>query len=298
MNAEQPSTAAGNRAIEVGVVLPRRLTASPADLALVAQEAESLGYHSLWVTEHIAVPLEIGSRYPYSADGRPAFRYDTEWCEAMVTLGYVAALTRRVRLGTSVIPMFTRDPISLAKQAATVDVLSDGRLELGLGAGWMTEEAEVLGHPHDHRGQRLDEAIEIMRRAWTEPHFQHRGRFWQLPDLGVHPQPPQGAELPIWIGGTSPAALRTTAERARGNIAWLAEPEEVATLRRRLDALNPRAALAVSMRLEMDRDGVAERAAELGRAGASLLLLVSNEDAAAVVEDLTAFAERVRPALG
>ncbi len=282
-------------AMDVGVMLMRQISSSPEDVRFFSTEAERLSYHSIWVTEHIAIPLDMSrSRYPYSPDGRPAFTHETDWTEAMVTLGYVAACTRRIRLGTAVIPMITRDPLSMAKQAATVDTLSDGRLELGLGAGWLLEEAEVLGHPADHRGARLDEAIDIMRKAWTEASFEHDGRFWKIPRVGVHPQPPQGGDVPIWIGGTRPAAIRTTAERAVGNIIWLAPPEEVAEMRAKLPGERR---LAVSMRFDMNGSGVADQARSLRQAGADLLILIPHGDVEKAVRDIERFEAEVRPIL-
>ena len=280
--------------MDIGVVLMPSLTCSSDDLRTAGAAVERLGYHSVWVTEHVVVPVEIRSRYPYSADGRPAFAPDTPWSEAIVVLGLLAAVTDRIRLGTAVIPMTTRDPVSMAKQAATIDALSGGRLELGLGAGWMIEEAEVLGLPHDHRGARLDEAIDLMRRAWTQPTFSHRGRFWDFPEVGVHPQPPQGADLPIWIGGTSRAAVRTTLERAVGNVLWLAGPAEVADLRSRL---GERRRVAVSMWLDFRGGGLAARARALRDAGADLLLLAAPRPVRATVADLERFAGEVAPAL-
>jgi probable F420-dependent oxidoreductase len=280
--------------MEIGVVMTRGLV-SPRELADVAMEAERLRFHSLWTTEHIAIPSEIKSRYPYSADGRPTFEMDAEWHEAMVALGFLAGITERIRLGTAVIPLFDRDPLSLAKQAASVDVLSDGRLELGLGAGWLVEEAQLLGHPHDHRGARLDECIEILRKAWTQRTFEHHGRFWDYPwAVAVHPQPPQGEELPLWIGGESRLALQTTADHATGNILWLAEPDEVADFRRRLDALKSGLKLAVSIRVGA---GAKEKAEAIAKAGADRLLLVGSGDAAAIIEQLRRFAREVAPAL-
>jgi probable F420-dependent oxidoreductase len=276
--------------MEIGVVLTRALS-SRADLTRVARAAEGLGLHSLWTTEHIAIPSEIKSRYPYSDDGRPTFRIDSAWHEAMVGLAFLAGVTERIRLGTSVIPLFNRDPLSLAKQAASVDVLSEGRLELGLGAGWLAEEAELLGHPHDHRGARLDECIEILRKAWTSTSFEHHGRFWDYRwAVGVHPQPPQGAQVPIWIGGESDRALRTTAERAHGNLLWQAEKAEVADFRRRLDALKPGLRLAVSMTVEKDRDPL-EKASALAEAGADRVLLMDYAEAETAIRNLRRFAK-------
>ena len=282
--------------MDVGVVLTRALCTSPGELADFAREAERLGYESLWVTEHIAIPVEFHSRYPYSPDGVPSWNHETGWMEAMVTLGYLAALTRSARLGTAVIPLTTRDPLSLAKQAATVDVLSHGRLELGIGAGWLVEEAEVLGHPSDHRAARLEETIEILRRAWRQPSFQFEGSHYQLPPVGVHPQPLQRDQVPIWIGGTSPAALRATASLATGNILWLAGAEETHDFAARLRALNPKARLAVSMAVDFGHD-VAEKALSLRQAGADRLLLVCAGTPEQAQQDLARFAEVVRPRL-
>ena len=170
-----------------------------------------------------------------------------------------------------------------------MDELSGGRLELGLGAGWLVEEAQLLGHPHDHRGARLDECIDILRKAWTQKSFEHHGRFWDYPGkVGVHPQPPQGPELPIWIGGESDAALRTTAVRATGNLLWMAAPEAVAVMRRRLDAARPGLRLAVSMRIS---DAGLDRAEATREAGADLLLLINDAGSAPTVQSLRRYAK-------
>lgn len=283
--------------MEVGVVLNRGFAAAAGELKPAAEAAEKLGYGSLWINDHITVPVEIRSRYPYSADGRPAMRYDTPYSDALVTLAFLAAITTRVRLGTSVLPMITRDPLTLAKQAATVDRLSGGRLELGLGAGWMTEEAEAIGNPHDHRAQRLDEAIDIMRKAWGRRSFDHQGRFWQIPSTGVHPQPVQGDAIPIWIGGSSPAAFRTTASRGVGNLIWVPEPDQLRELGGRLRELRPDVKVGASMRLEGDGSGIDEWARSLREAGADLLLLISPPKAAELVPHLERFASESLPAL-
>jgi probable F420-dependent oxidoreductase len=274
---------------DVGVLLKRWITAAPGDLARIAQAAEQLGYHSIWLPEHVVVPVEVRSRYPYTTDGHWPRTYDTVYAAAMVTLGFLAAVTSRVRLGTAVVPMTTRDPLTMAKQAATVDCLSNGRLELGLGAGWMVEEAVVLGQPMDHRGARLDEAIDIMRKAWSEPSFSHSGRFWQIPPVGVHPHPPQGAGLPIWIGGTSPAALRTTCDRAIGNILHHPTPEEVSALRGQLPA---RTRIAATIPLDFSARDPVKDAHDLRGAGADLITITPNENTSAetLVADLERFA--------
>src|ERR1700754_3093565 len=118
-----------DRAVQVGIVLPRGST-DHRSTKVVAQTAEGLDYDCLWATEHIAIPVEYESRYPFAASGRPVWQGGAGWVGAVGGRGYVAGVTERIRLGTSVIPMLNRDPLSLAKQAATLDCLSGGRLEL------------------------------------------------------------------------------------------------------------------------------------------------------------------------
>lgn len=281
--------------MKLGIVLPR--FCSGGDLIAIAQEAEGLGYESLWVTEHIAVPVEIRSRHPHG-DGSPTFRHDTPFTEAMVALGFVAAITSSVRLGTAVIPLFSRDPLSLAKQAATLDALSAGRFELGVGAGWLAEEAAVLGHPSDHPMSRLDEAIDIVRKAWTTPVVIHSGRFYQFPPLGVYPHPPQGYELPIWVGGTSEAALRTAARRATGLILSRLEPEEVAAIGTRVRGLRANAQVAIIVSVGMERGEAIASVKAYRQAGASRLLLRdSYSDVRESIRALRWFAKEIQPVL-
>jgi alkanesulfonate monooxygenase SsuD/methylene tetrahydromethanopterin reductase-like flavin-dependent oxidoreductase (luciferase family) len=134
--------------------------------ARIAVAAEEIGFHSIWVSEHTVHPVRIESQYPFG--GKYRERVNREFPEMTVALGYMAAVTNRIRLGTAVVPIVTRHPLFLAKQAATVDALSHGRLELGLGAGWLWEEAMALGQQHDRANERLGESIEILRRAWSE----------------------------------------------------------------------------------------------------------------------------------
>ena len=281
----------------VGVVLPRG-AASGDPLRTIAREAEALGYASLWSTEHIALPLEFTSRYPFSSDGRPSFKPTAKWFEGMVALGFVAGITERIRLGTAVIPLFNRDPLSLAKQAATVDCLSGGRLELGVGAGWLTEEAAVLGHPADHRSKRLAEAIDILRRAWSPDPVQYRGDFYDIPAVGVSPKPPQGAELPIWIGGTSPAAIDTTVSRATGNILWTQDVDEVRRLCGELKERRADVKVAVGLFYDPDLVNLGNRVLALRQAGVDRLLLSPPGDTAVAVRWLTDFRSEVMPSLG
>jgi alkanesulfonate monooxygenase SsuD/methylene tetrahydromethanopterin reductase-like flavin-dependent oxidoreductase (luciferase family) len=136
--------------------------------------------------------------------------------DPFITLAFAAGVTSRVRLGTAVVPLLATHPLALAKQAATLDVLSDGRAELGLGAGWLMEEATLLGHPTDHPSARLAESIDILRAAWRSGTFEWHGRYFDIPPAGIYPQPLQRDALPLWIGGIGDAAVRIAAQHNAG----------------------------------------------------------------------------------
>jgi alkanesulfonate monooxygenase SsuD/methylene tetrahydromethanopterin reductase-like flavin-dependent oxidoreductase (luciferase family) len=128
-------------------MLPSYIRPSREAVLAVAQTAERLGFDSVWTNSHTVVPASFKPRYPYGDDGIPSWNAKTAWADAMITLGFVAAATERVRLGVAVVPLITTDPVTLAKQSATVDLLSKGRFELGVGAGWLLEEGAALGIP-------------------------------------------------------------------------------------------------------------------------------------------------------
>src|SRR5436190_18941311 len=162
-------------------MLPSYIRPSRETVLGVARTAERLGFDSVWTNSHTVVPASFKPRYPYSEDGTPSWTARTGWADAMITLGFVAAAAERVRLGVAVVPLIITDPITLAKQAATVDLLSNGRVELGLGAGWLAEEGQALGHPADRRQARLGETIDVLRLAWTPPTLSDHGRFVNVP---------------------------------------------------------------------------------------------------------------------
>jgi probable F420-dependent oxidoreductase len=246
-------------------------------LRRIARAVDEAGFHSLWVSEHIAVPLKFESKYLYSGDFRPRFPDDGSVSAAMVTLAHVAAVTDQVRLASGVIPMFCHNPIALAKEAASVDRLSNGRLELGVGAGWLVEEAEMLGNPTDHRGARLDEAIEIMQKAWGDPPFKHDGRFWKVPLTSVCPGPVQGPRLPIWVGGSGPARIRTAVARgATGVYLAAAETAKVGQIRAVLPG-DKRIAIGVRIESGFEIHRSREEIEAIFEAGADLVVVLPNQ---------------------
>lgn len=279
--------------MRAGVLLPVTYRPSRESLREVAQAADSLGFDSVWANSHTAVPAEFNPRYPYSANGVPPWNAGSDWADALIALAYASAVTERVRIGTSVIPLVTTDPLTLAKQSATLDVVSGGRFELGIGAGWLTEEGAALGRPVDHRTARLEETIEILRLAWTRETFAYQGAHFRLPEVGVHPHPVQGGEMPIWLGGHGDAIIRIAKERRCGILYWYPAPGELEAFAAKLDGGGVR--LGTSMRLAQVADW-RSRALELRAAGAELLILMPdlrNQP----VEQLERFAREVLPDL-
>jgi probable F420-dependent oxidoreductase len=191
--------------------------AEPGALGALAQAAEGLGFDSVWVSDHVVVPERIASSYPYSPDGRFPTSPTQPYLEPLVGLGYLAGMTRRVRLGTAVLILPYRHPLLTAKMVATLDALSGGRIDLGIGVGWMREEFAALGAPDEHytrRGRLTDEQLRILKAVWTQDVASFEGEFYRFEPLGAHPHPLQRPHPPIWIGGHSPAAIRRTARYA------------------------------------------------------------------------------------
>jgi probable F420-dependent oxidoreductase len=185
--------------------------------------AEELGFDSIWTTDHIAVDKKYAS--PYG-----------KIYESLLTLSYAAAKTERVRLGTSIIILPMRNPFIFAKQTATLDQLSNGRLVLGLGAGWMEEEFATLGVNFKQRGKAMDEQIRLLRELWTGKSAKFEGRFYRFNDIAFEPMPVQKSGPPIWIGGTSDAALRRVALLGDGWHPVGLSPKELAAGKESLDS--------------------------------------------------------------
>ena len=202
--------------MEIGVHLPVYGAAATREgVLLVARRIEALGYDSLWVSDHVVIPWTIRSRYPYNATGDFPLSPGTDFLEPLTALTLAAAVTSRVRLGTSVLVLPHRHPVLTAKMLATLDHLAPGRVILGAGVGWMREEIELFGVPYGRRGAWTDEAIAIMRACWREDRVSHRGEFFRFEDLGVRPRPANGT-IPIWIGGHTDRALHRVATLGDG----------------------------------------------------------------------------------
>ena len=175
-----------------------------------AQVAEALGVHSGWSSDHVCWPAKFDSKYPYSSDGSFPAPAGLGWLDPIGTLLFVAGCTEKLRLGFTVLILPYRPPIATAKQLATIDVVSDGRLILGVGVGWMREEAEVLGMPWNNRGRRSDEQLEIFETLFRDKAPSYDGTYYSFPEVRFEPKPIQ-QPLPVWVGGNTPAAFRRTA---------------------------------------------------------------------------------------
>jgi probable F420-dependent oxidoreductase len=192
-------------------------------LITLARRVEAMGFDSVWASDHIVVPLEIRSRYPYNQTGEFPLPPTANFLEPLTALAVVAGATERVQLGTTVLVLPHRHPVLAAKTLATLDHLAPGRVILGAGVGWMREEIELLGAPFEQRGAWTDEAIRIMRACWSNERVSFRGRFFSFPEVGFAPRPAAGT-IPIWIGGHTPRAMRRVAELGDGWHAAFATP--------------------------------------------------------------------------
>src|SRR3989475_103036 len=227
------------RTMKLGLFLP--LAGDPTQLrdmvATTATLAERTGFHSLWFAEHVALFDTHASRYPYSPDGSFPLTGEIGFVEPFVAIAFAAALTTRIRLGTGICLAPQRPPLYTAKQVADCDVLSGGRLDFGVGIGWLREEFEALGVPFDGRAARCREYLAAMRALWTEPVSRYEGKLLRVPPLRMFPKPIQKPHPPIVFGGESDAALRRVADLGQGWYGFNLLPEEAAARIAALDRL-------------------------------------------------------------
>src|SRR5215207_8006878 len=190
--------------------------ATPAHVIDVARRADELGFHSIWAPEHVLLFDEYASRYPYTEDGRLRMGSDGGVLEPLNLLAFIAGATSRIRLGTGICLVPQRNPVYTAKEVATVDYLSGGRVDFGIGIGWLAEEFAALGVPWERRAQRTRAYIEVMRRLWCDPVSEYDGEFYHLPPSRQFPKPVQQPHPPVHFGGESDAALRRVADVGQG----------------------------------------------------------------------------------
>ena len=203
--------------------------ASRSEIARACDVAEQGGADSLWSVDHIAIPYGFKAEYPYASHQFGTGADDPiEWWDCLSVLAYLAARTEHIALGTGVLILPYRHPLATAKAVATIDALSDGRVLLGVGVGWMADEFGALQLEYfRERGRVMDEQIEILRRAWTQDRVSFSGEFYRFPEVSVTPKPARSGGPPILIGGNSPAALRRAVRHGNGWHGIMLVPEEV-----------------------------------------------------------------------
>jgi probable F420-dependent oxidoreductase len=198
----------------------------PELFAELARDCEAVGIESLWTVEHVVIP-QPHMPYPGSKDGQMPGGDNVPIPDPLIPLAYAAAVTSRLRLSTGVIILPQRHPLYLAKQLATLDLLSNGRMMVGIGSGWMKEEFDSLQIPFKVRGARTDESIQAMRTLWSEPVASFHGKHFQFDSVKSYPKPLQKNGIPIHIGGHSPAAARRAGRLGDGFFPTLTSPEKL-----------------------------------------------------------------------
>ena len=201
----------------------------PEGAAAIGQAAEAAGIESLWAVEHVLVPENYQSTYPYSPAGKMPGPDDSDIPDPLIWLTYVAAHTSTIRLGTGILILPQRNPVTLAKEVATLDQLSGGRVELGVGVGWLEEEFDALGVPFTERGARTDDHIAVLRTLWAEGAATYDSKFTTFTNAYSRPRPTQ-ASIPISIGGHSKAAARRAGRIGDGFFPGRGTHEELAEL--------------------------------------------------------------------
>jgi probable F420-dependent oxidoreductase len=225
--------------VQIGFFAPHVGPSSRDGIARACAVADELGADILWAVDHIAFPYGFKAVYPYATHefGESPDR-PLEWWDCLTVLTYLAARTERVRIGTGVLVLPYRHPVTTAKAIATVDQLSGGRVLFGVGVGWLRDEFEALQlAPFDDRGAVTDEQLAIMKAVWTSERASFAGRFYDFPELSVTPKPAQHPHPPILVGGNSVPALRRTVNIGDGWHALMLLPEEMVEHRERLRAM-------------------------------------------------------------
>ncbi|MGW0415987.1 LLM class F420-dependent oxidoreductase [Streptomyces collinus] len=250
--------------------------ARPEVIRAVAVSAEAHGFARLWCGEHVVLVDAPLSRYPYADDGRIAVPADADWLDPLLALAFAAAVTSRIELATGVLLLPEHNPVVVAKQAATLDVLSAGRFGLGVGVGWSAEEFAALGVPFAGRGRRTEEYLAAMRALWSGDPASFDGEFTRFDAIRVNPKPLRGGRLPVVVGGNSDTALRRAAGHADG---WYGFNVPAAQVRSRVGVLAEECArrgraveeLTIAVALS---DGTPEHLPGLAAAGVTELVVV------------------------
>jgi probable F420-dependent oxidoreductase len=191
-------------------------SADPEIIALTARAAEQSGFHSLWAPEHVVLIDQYASQYPYSKDGKLPMHTKVDILDPFAALTFAAAHTKTIRLGTGICLVPERNPVVTAKEIASLDKLSGGRFDFGVGVGWLAEEFTAVGVPWERRAERTREYLKAMQLLWTEEEPEFKGEFCSFPKVRLYPKPVQKPYPPILFGGESNPALKRVGEVGDG----------------------------------------------------------------------------------
>ncbi|MFQ6031148.1 MAG: LLM class F420-dependent oxidoreductase [Dehalococcoidia bacterium] len=281
--------------MEVGVNMT--ISSRSIDLARLAEKAESLGFESLWLPEHPVMPVHTTSQYRGTADGSIP-EYMSDMADPYIGLAAASGVTRQLKLGTSISLIPERNPLLLAKEISTLDYFSGGRFILGVGAGWLKEETEIMGGDFEHRWTQTREAILVMKELWTKEEAEFHGRYFDFPPVKCYPKPVQKPHPPVLLGGTARNVFKRVVGWADGWMPSGPTAEQVKAGRAALDELadaagrDPQSIQITAFAVPTDADALKE----IAEAGADRAIVrlpdTSNEGALAELERM---AERVLP---
>ncbi len=276
------------------------LMADPEVMSLAAETAEQAGFHSIWAPEHIVLLDQYASKYPYSPDGKfPSPTMQVEILDPFAALTFIAAQTKTIRVGTGICLVPERNPLTTAKEVATLDKLSGGRFDFGVGVGWLEEEFTALGVPWARRAARTREYLQVMKKLWTEEETSFEGEFCSFPSVRSYPKPVQKPHPPIIFGGESEPALKRVGEVGDGwfgmNVSVDEAPAKIGRIKdyARAAGRDPDAlqfAISPGLGVPLTRDDI-KRAQDAGVG--QLIVGLFPADRQAVKDDIARLAEQV-----
>lgn len=288
--------------MKIGLI-PANIGSPTGELMIgMAKLAEQVGFESIWTFEHVIIPIDYESKYPYSADGKMGVDPEANFVDPLIALSAIAASTKTIRLGTGVNILSQANPLYVAKQAASLDFVSGGRFELGVGIGWLREEFKACGTPYERRGARFDDYVQAMRKVWSGDVVEHQSEFLDWTGFKSNPTPVQDP-FPVVIGGTKGKAFERVARYGNGWFAPTASPTQLEPLLGQLDeacsaASRDRSEIEVTAMWFPNPEDLSdvERYASLGvgRLVVPLPTIVKGNP----IESLQAFAENVLAELG
>jgi probable F420-dependent oxidoreductase len=209
---------------------------TPEVIGDIGRRAEDIGLDSIWMGEHVVLFDKTETPYPGSADGKLPVPEGGGMLDTVATFGYLAACTTTLRFGTGITLLPQRNPVYTAKEFTTLDWLTGGRIDFGIGVGWCREEVEACGYDFNTRGRRCDEILEMMQQLWTEPLAEFHGEFYDLAPCRMDPKPVQKPHIPIIVGGHSPAGFKRAAKYGAGWYGFQLDLENTASVITALDA--------------------------------------------------------------